>query len=127
MARLAGVLHVLDLACSGSSVELLTQPPPITEDAVIRATRLVEYFLHQFDALQAQLGNGFIPRDLARIVQLATEKGGQVTTRDLLLKHWASTKEEAVKLFQQLVNDYGTGSIRAGKRKDQIIFCLEVE
>jgi hypothetical protein len=118
LARVAGLLHVLDYAIEEPDGPL---DPEITREVMERAVVLCKYFICQFDVLAPQVGGGDLPAWVVKIVRFAEENGtGVVTHRDLVLKKWARNGDEARGMLSSLVDEYGVGRLVRQVRKDQV-------
>lgn len=117
LARCAGLLHALDYAAEAPD-EAMEDDIPLS--VMERAVILCRYFLCQFDVLAPQVGGGDLPTWVVKIVSFAkTTDEGIVTHRDLVLKKWANSGEEARQMLESLVRDYGVGKVVATARKNQ--------
>ena len=122
LARTAALLHALDHAASHPTEAL---SPVVPRSVMERAVVLCRYFLAQFDVLAPQVGGGDLPHWVVRIVAYAqTTEDGIVTHRDLVIRKWASTGNEARTMLERLVTDYGVGRLIKAIRRDQIRWQL---
>lgn len=109
--RLAGILHILDLAVAG------VEPLPntiISASCIHRALILVDYFRQQWKQVHAELGHAILPKSVTRIIKKVEDGHKTVTTREAL--RWkilgdgkSGTDVEA--LFRELVDKWGLGRI----------------
>jgi len=138
--RLTGLLALLDVACEAvpSSVQLTGMPQlrstannwqmDATADHADRAIRLSIFFLDQFDALQAEIGHGDLPAEVAQLISRARDSGQPVSIRQVVrwkLPHRDATSDQALTWLREVVvGRYGMGQLDRGQRKDQIVWQL---
>lgn len=109
--RLAGILHILDLAVAG--VDPSSQAI-ITADRIHRASILVDYFRQQWRQVHAELGHAVLPTRVTRILKKVNEGCKRVTTRDAL--RWKilgdrKNGSDVEAFFRELVDKWGIGRI----------------
>lgn len=140
--RLAGVLYLLDLAesahlagvplstlccCDGETGAWYVDMPP---SAIGYGLLAADYFRAQFDAIASELGSGDLSAQVARFLRLVTETGrATVTPRDVVTwrifgRHKA-TAAEGLRFLRQLVELYGHGVMRPGKRKGSMVWVAD--
>lgn len=137
--RFAGLLFLLELAEAAvqSRVRLSAL---CTSDAttgawvvdvpagsMVAALTLANFFLQQFDALQAEMGSGDLSAKVARFLRLVVESGKTtVSPRDVLTwRIFGRTKAstmDALRFLRQLVEIYGHGTIEPGSRKGTLVW-----
>lgn len=118
LARVAGLLYALDYAAEEPEAPLGNEIPL---EVMRRAVILCRYFVCQFDVLVPQVGGSDLPDWVVKIVEFAKKNGtGEVTHRDVLRKRWATGSEEAKRMLQALVEQYGVGTLIRAVRKDQV-------
>lgn len=120
--RIAGVLHLLDLATDQgdpfNSAMLQLGDGLIPAAAMQRAILLCQFCLGQWQQLQAELGHGDVPATVTKLLSKAQGLAA-VTPRDVCRWHLLgrNTKTaEAVAFLHDVAQQWGCGSIRAGKR-----------
>jgi hypothetical protein len=99
-----------------------------TADHADRAIRLSIFFLDQFDALQAEIGHGDLPAEVAQLISRARDSGQPVSIRQVVrwkLPHRDATSDQALTWLREVVvGRYGMGQLDRGQRKDQIVWQL---
>jgi hypothetical protein len=137
--RLAGLLFMLELAeAAAQSRQLLSTLCSVDEltatwyvdvpaASMAAALELCTYFLHQFDAIQAEMGSGDISVQVARFLRKATESGkSSVTPRDVITWRVFGRKQlsttDALRFLRQLVESYGHGVMAPGRRKGSMVW-----
>ena len=118
--RLAGILHILDLAVDGAEPLHNTTIPA---SCIHRALALVDYFRQQWKQVHAELGHAVLPKSVTRIIKKVQDGHKKVTTREAL--RWkilgdgkSSTDVEA--FFKELVDKWGIGHIEFTDRGSHI-------
>lgn len=125
LVRLAGLIHALDYAAEAPEEEM---PEFIRRDVMERAVVLAKFFLCQFDVLAPQVGGSDLPAWVVKITNLAKGREDRsVTHRDVLLRKWAATADEARGMLSSLVSDFGVGRMVKSTRKDQVRWELGPE
>ncbi|MBD1878372.1 DUF3987 domain-containing protein [Coleofasciculus sp. FACHB-T130] len=117
MARLALVIHCLDLAADPS----LPFTTTINASTIERAIAWASYYLNQARLLNSK-SQPDVPSELVDIANLSKEQGW-ISHRALQLKHWAKTAEEAKAKLQELAR-MGLGTL---KREGRNLFWKFVE
>lgn len=137
--RIAGILFLLELAEAASqSQQRLTAycqsdhttgawyvdlPAP----CMAAALTLAQFYLHQFDAIQAEMGSGELSAQVARFLRLVAESGKTiVSARDVItwrvFGRTKATTVDALRFLRQLVEIYGHGTIVPGRRKGSLVW-----
>ena len=121
LARFAGLLWAIDEACTTDEGEMWAAKPLIDREVMERAVLLTKFFLCQFDVLAPEVGGGDLPSWVTKVVSFGeTSETGRVTHRDLMRKKWAKSSDEARGMLKTLAETYGVGSLKQGRRVDQV-------
>ena len=119
--RVAGVLHLIDLAVEQVDTfgSLDTGSRTIPAEAMARAIRLCNFCRVQWQQLQAELGHGAVPAEVANFLAKVDRAGWEsVTPREIIrgkiLGRDAKT-EDAARFLRQLAERWGAGSITTGR------------
>jgi hypothetical protein len=137
--RIAGLLFLLELAeASAQSKTRLSSfctSDPTTASwyvdvpaaCMASALTLAQFYLQQFDAIQAEMGSGELSAQVARFLRLVAESGKTtVSPRDVITwrvfgRNKANTID-ALRFLRQLVEVYGHGAIVPGRRKGSMVW-----
>lgn len=137
--RLAGLLFLLELAEAAAqarkALSTFCQVDDLTATwyvevpaaSMVAALEICNYYLHQFDAIQTEMGSGDLNEQVARFLRKVTESGKtSVTPRDVLTwrvfgRKTASTTD-ALRFLRQLVETYGHGVMAPGRRKGSMVW-----
>lgn len=137
--RLAGLLYLLEVAEAASqsrqALSTFCQVDELTATwyvdvpaaSMAAALELCNYFLHQFDAIQTEMGSGDLNEQIARFLRKVTESGKtSVTPRDVITWRVFGRKTvnttEALRFLRQLVETYGHGVMAPGRRKGSMVW-----
>ena len=137
--RLAGLLFLVELAegvvQTGKPLSSCCQIDAMTGGwyveapaaSMTAALTLATFYLHQFDALQAELGSSELPPQVARFLRKVDESGKtSVSPRDVIT--WrifgrsSVTSADALRFLRQLVEVYGHGVMVQGQRKGSMVW-----
>lgn len=142
--RLAGILILLEVAeaAAQSHTQLAafcasdhtTGSWYLDVPAAVMAASLTlsTFYLQQFDAIQAEMGSGDLPGQVARFMRLARESGKDtISPRDVLtwriFGRQKVTSVEALRFLRQLVEVYGYGQMLPGRRKGVLLWQMPLE
>jgi hypothetical protein len=137
--RIAGLLYLLEVAeasvqskvhfnrfCSSDSITG-SWYVDLPAASMSSALALSEFYLHQFDAIQAEMGSGELSAQLARFLRLVAESGkATVSPRDVITwRVFGRTKAntiDALRFLRQVVEIYGHGAMVPGRRKGSMVW-----
>lgn len=137
--RIAGLLYLLEVAeasvqskvhfsrfCSTDSITG-TWYVDLPAASMSSALALSEFYLQQFDAIQAEMGSGELSAQLARFLRLVAESGkATVSPRDVITwRVFGRTKAntiDALRFLRQVVEIYGHGAMVPGRRKGSMVW-----
>jgi len=140
--RIAGLLLLLEVAeAAAESKQRLNaycSSDPITSNWYIKlpaacmssALVLSEFYLQQFDAVQAEMGSGELSAQMARFLRLVAESGKTIVSpRDVITwrvfgRNKANTID-ALRFLRQVVEIYGHGAMVPGRRKGSMVWQAE--
>jgi hypothetical protein len=115
--RLAGVLHLLDLATTQSDPflgALEMGDRAIPAEAMERALLLCRFCLGQWRQLQSELGHGSVPVTVAKLLSKATNMPA-VTPRDIVRWHLLgrdAKTADAAAFLREVVETWGCGTLQ---------------